>query len=106
MNVEEDSVHALKKIRFIPLTPSCNKYIARDSSRTDASLINLASFKKTTPHVPQPSKGVLEIIGESIAEQAKASHLGWRAAAAKSRCVQLRWGRIGNTIHLYLPFFA
>ncbi|CAM9239652.1 unnamed protein product, partial [Ascophyllum nodosum] len=46
-----------------------------------------------TDHDP----GVLAMIRESIEEQAHAANLGWNAAAAKSRCVQLRWGPLGET---------
>ncbi|CBJ33517.1 conserved unknown protein [Ectocarpus siliculosus] len=45
-----------------------------------------------TDHDP----GVLDMIRESIEEQQQQPELGGSAAAAKSRCVQLSWGTVGN----------
>ncbi|CAM9753759.1 unnamed protein product [Ectocarpus fasciculatus] len=57
-----------------------------------AAQLPLTTAVVFTDHDP----GVLEMIRESIEEQEQHPELGGGAAAAKSRCVQLSWGTVGN----------
>ncbi|CAM9464339.1 unnamed protein product [Ectocarpus sp. 12 AP-2014] len=57
-----------------------------------AAQLPLTTAVVFTDHDP----GVLDMIRESIEEQQQHPELGGSAAAAKSRCVQLSWGTVGN----------